>query len=150
MMKNKAYLSGIKGTPTAITLLMLFFALSLFPQVYASCEEKQPSEPVITVSGYVICRGERIAEVTVEAESTNDVSISDSEGKFSVTVKKGGILLFHKNGYTIYELIANEPQENLIVCLLSEAEPNDGGKVHKKASEHEKEIIINIKTKKKR
>ena len=139
MMKNKICLSVQRGAPVWITLLMLFFALSL-----------TADNSIITVSGYVTCQGERISDVAIEAETTNDVTISDREGKFSVTVKKGGVVLFKKNGYTPYEHIANEPQENLIVCLLSEAEPNDGGKVHKKASEHEKEIIINIKTKKKR
>lgn len=51
---------------------------------------------IITISGYVTCQGERISDVAIEAETTNDVTISDREGKFSVTVKKGGVVLFKK------------------------------------------------------
>ena len=88
MMKNKTYLSVQIGAPIGITLLMLFFALSL-----------TADNSIITISGYVTCQGERISDVAIEAETTNDVTISDMEGKFSVSVKKGGVVLFKKNGF---------------------------------------------------
>ncbi|MBF6598151.1 MAG: hypothetical protein ITF98_07980 [Fermentimonas sp.] len=137
MMKNKTYLSVQIGAPIGITLLMLFFALSL-----------TADNSIITISGYVTCQGERISDVAVEAETTNDVTISDREGKFSVTVKKGGVVLFKKNGYTPYEHIASNPHENLIVCLFPEDDSNNSEKHLEKTTEEEKESIINIQTKK--
>lgn len=137
MMKNKTYLSVQIGAPIGITLLMLFFALSL-----------TADNSIITISGYVTCQGERISDVAIEAETTNDVTISDREGKFSVTVKKGGVVLFKKNGYTPYEHIASNPHENLIVCLFPEDDSNNSEKHLEKTTEEEKESIINIQTKK--
>lgn len=137
MMKNKICLSVQRGAPVWITLLMLFFALSL-----------TADNSIITVSGYVTCQGERISDVAIEAETTNDVTISDREGKFSVTVKKGGVVLFKKNGYTPYEHIASNPHENLIVCLLPQEDSTNSEEHLEKATEEEKESIINIQTKK--
>lgn len=150
MMKNKTNLPKLKGTPIGITLLMLFFALSLTPQLNASSIEKQPNNSVITISGYVTYGGERISDVTIESESTNDVTISDREGKFSISAKKGGTLVFQKNGYTPFEHIANNPNENLIVCLFLENDSVNADNQQEKMTNEEKESIINIKSKKKR
>ena len=148
MMKNKAYLPVLNRTPIGITLLMLFFALSLTTKINASYCEEQPNGSIVTISGYVTCQGESISDVTVEAETTSDVSISDSDGKFSITVKKEGVLIFQKNGYTPYEHIANDFQENLIVCLSLENDSTYSSKQQKETTKEENECIIIIMTKK--
>lgn len=135
-MKNKTSQSVRRGAPIGITLLMLFFALSLIAD-----------NSTITISGYVTCQGVGIADITVEAETTNDVTVTDSEGKFSVTVKKGGVVLFKKNGYTTYELIATSPQENLVICLLPETDSRNQNK-QQVDSTNNVECILIIKTKK--
>lgn len=148
MMKNRNYLSEKSGHITVIPLLVLLIALFLCPNVNAIDVENQPNGKIITVSGYVTCKGERIPDVLVEAVSTNESTVSDKEGKFTVNITKGSLLTFQKDGYRSYEYIADEPQESLIVCLLLEDESSETSKQVVKEQQEEREAVIIIQTKK--
>ncbi|MDD4778421.1 MAG: carboxypeptidase-like regulatory domain-containing protein [Fermentimonas sp.] len=139
MMKNKQF---------GISLLVLLVTLIWCPVMQASDGDNQPNGKIITVSGYVTCKGERIPDVLVEAASTNEGTVSDKEGKFSINITKGSILTFQKDGYNSYEYMADEPRDNLIVCLLPENESGETGEQAVKEQQEETEAVIIIQTKK--
>lgn len=148
MMKNRSYLAEKRGHIIGIPLLVLFFTLLLSPKVHATHDDNQPKGSIITISGYVICQGERISDVLIDAESTNEETVSDREGKFTINVLKGNVITFQKNGYKTYEYTADGPQERLIICLLSVEETVEAGEEEVKEQHEEKESIIIIHTKK--
>lgn len=137
MMKDRNYLSEKSGHITVIPLLVLLIALFLCPNVNAIDVENQPNGKIITVSGYVTCKGERIPDVLVETVSTNESTVSDKEGKFSIEVVKGGVITFQKDGYVTYEYLADEPRDNMVICLQVVVEPEENS-----------EAVIIIHTKK--
>ena len=137
MMKDRNYLSEKSGHITVIPLLVLLIALFLCPNVNAIDVENQPNGKIITVSGYVTCKGERIPDVLVETVSTNESTVSDKEGKFSIEVVKGGVITFQKDGYVTYEYLADEPRDNMVICLQVVVEPQENS-----------EAVIIIHTKK--
>lgn len=136
-MKDRNYLSEKSGHITVIPLLVLLIALFLCPNVNAIDVENQPNGKIITVSGYVTCKGERIPDVLVETVSTNESTVSDKEGKFSIEVVKGGVITFQKDGYVTYEYLADEPRDNMVICLQVVVEPEENS-----------EAVIIIHTKK--
>ena len=156
MMKNKASHTAFEGNIIKIFLFVSFFVMYFSSGVSAFTIEKQPNGTIINVSGYVICKGERIPDVAVEA--ADEMVISDEEGKFYIEVKKGSSLIFHKEGYSSFEYIVDEPQEKMIVCLLPDyemgttkngTEPTKNEIESKKIkSSGEKESVLNITTKK--
>ena len=95
-----------------------------------------------------MCSSDLIPDVLVEAVSTNESTVSDKEGKFTVNITKGSLLTFQKDGYRSYEYIADEPQESLIVCLLLEDESSETSKQVVKEQQEEREAVIIIQTKK--
>lgn len=148
MMKNRMFLAEKCRQNIGFPLLVLLVTLLLCPKVNAASGEQQPNGKVITVSGYVTCKGERIPEVLVETVPANESTVSDKEGKFSIDVMKGGLLTFKKEGYKAYEYIADEPRNNMIVCLLPEDESSESVEQAVKEKQEETEAVIIIKTKK--
>jgi hypothetical protein len=69
--------------------------------------------------------------------STSEETISDKEGKFSIEVVKGGVITFQKDGYVTYEYLADEPRDNMVICLQVVVEPEENS-----------EAVIIIHTKK--
>jgi hypothetical protein len=149
-MKNKTNLTFLKASPPGIVFLMLLCLLFSATELTASnlnvSNKQKQSENKVIIAGYVTCRGTGISDVIVESETSVDVSITDREGKYSITVDKGSIVTFKKAGYTPFEHIAVDSQQNLIVCLLLENDSSNNQEAD--TTKVEKECILNIKTKK--
>jgi hypothetical protein len=137
MMKNRVYLKKNGRHPFRIPLMVLFVSLLTFNITDAKGDDVKPNGNNITVSGYVTCQGERISDVLIEAVSTSEETISDKEGKFSIEVVKGGVITFQKDGYVTYEYLADEPRDNMVICLQVVVEPEENS-----------EAVIIIHTKK--
>lgn len=147
-MKNRIKLAQKIGCTHLIPLLVLFIALFVCPKINACEEKSQPKGDIITVSGYVISQGEPVADVLIDAASTNNETISDKEGKFSINVVSGSVIIFQKDGYIAYEYVSDEPRDNLIVCLQIADETDDASDEVKKEQEKETEAVLIIQTKK--
>lgn len=148
MMKNRTCLSEKRGQITGMPLLVFLIALFFSPKVHATEVENQPNGKIISVSGYITCKGERIPDVSVDAVTTKEETISDTDGKFSINATKGGVITFQKEGYITYEYMADEPRDNLIVCLQPVEEEDETGKQKETEQREEKETVIIIQTKK--
>lgn len=148
MMKNRAYLVEKCRRNPGIPMLVLLATLLMCPKVHAIEIDNQPNGKIITVSGYITCKGEMISDVLVDAVSTNEETISDREGKFTINVTKGGVITFQKEGYRTYEYMADEPQDNLIVCLAPVDEVDESVEQKETEKHEEREAVIIIQTKK--
>lgn len=106
----------------ALSLAILFlYSHTLYPSDSRSILDENQEE-VITVVGRILdANSEALDSVIVKDVKSDNETMSDAEGKFTLSLNEPTIVSFAKLGFEVLEIEIAESDSNLVVILIAES-----------------------------
>ena len=117
-MREKQFFCSFKRTMLAMSVLLLFSTLAIVPLQASTVDEISQPQERQSVSGVVSDDMGTLPGVSVVVKGTGTGAATDIDGKYTLNVETGAILVFSFVGYKTKEIAVGN--QTIIDVLMSE------------------------------